>query len=335
MLEICPINELQERKENFKLMLPLDDLYPQDEALPWHFSWIDDGNVGGSSAPCERMNFKALSEHNVRLIVNLMERPVTFQRTVERCISCNTEQTIEYDMDLFDDVSRGSMNMLWLPVHDGSVPRLEQVQVFMKHTLDTIENGGKVLVHCQAGVGRTGVFLCLYLMIKYKIAPDEAIYRLRRVRPQSMQFNPNDWYSQPFFRYDPLLFRRNLVQERYIYWFFTTQLKPTFEDMESMSGSLDTLVDDDDKTECSIAETFTGFEMDEAGTELHRILSHLEEPLHVYETPTSDNMCSACHSVLSVGPCSISKGKHWPPSSAPVLKSNRFVKVVDPFAHLF
>ncbi len=47
-------------------------LYPKNEDLPWHFSWLSAGNlsqkngfdeeimIGGSSLPCERVNYPAM-----------------------------------------------------------------------------------------------------------------------------------------------------------------------------------------------------------------------------------------------------------------------------------
>ena len=46
--------------------------------------------------------------------------------------------------------------------------------------------GGKVLVHCKAGCGRSGM-VALRLMIESGEAPDEALERLRAVRPCAVE----------------------------------------------------------------------------------------------------------------------------------------------------
>jgi predicted protein tyrosine phosphatase len=175
-------------------------LFPTDPNLPWHTSWIDDGRIGGCSVPNERQNFPALYQGlplltpaGVKLIVNLMESPVSAVQAPE-CASCELTQ-VAYDESLFEDVrnpdfctNHESMKMLWIPVNDGSVPKYEQIATFLTHVNETIAANGKVMVHCQAGVGRTGTFLAIYLMAKHNLTANEAIAKLRHERPQSMQY---------------------------------------------------------------------------------------------------------------------------------------------------
>lgn len=50
--------------------------YPKDENLPWHTCFIDDGMIGGCSAPVKRYHWKAMRDAGVGLVVNLTERPI-------------------------------------------------------------------------------------------------------------------------------------------------------------------------------------------------------------------------------------------------------------------
>ncbi|KAI8622505.1 hypothetical protein BC830DRAFT_435709 [Chytriomyces sp. MP71] len=54
------------------------------------------------------------------------------------------------------DVTSG-MAVLFLPIPDGSVPRFEQLDIFLKEANTTIRAGKKVIVHCQAG--KVGIHL--------------------------------------------------------------------------------------------------------------------------------------------------------------------------------
>jgi hypothetical protein len=144
---VCPIDDrIKSRVDDSNV---IGELYPQDKDLPWHFSWIDDGSIGGSSAPAERQNYAAFARHNVKLVVNLMESPCC-ESSLPQCNQCDYENKVTYDDNLFTFAS-SDIHCLWLPVIDGTVPQAEQVSIFLKHAFETIKSGGKVVVHCQAG----------------------------------------------------------------------------------------------------------------------------------------------------------------------------------------
>lgn len=55
---------------------------------------------------------------------------------------------------------------LHLPIAEFGVPTLEQIEEFVRFARGKIEGGGKVLVHCWAGYGRTGTLVACYLVAK-------------------------------------------------------------------------------------------------------------------------------------------------------------------------
>jgi len=76
-----------------------------------------------------------------------------------------------------------------LPIVDFGVPcaafedRWPEVS---RAALHALQGGGRVLVHCRGGCGRSGM-VALRLMIEAGEAPDEALSRLRGVRPCAVE----------------------------------------------------------------------------------------------------------------------------------------------------
>ncbi len=79
------------------------------------------------------------------------------------------------------------------PVPDGGVPTMEQAQEFIRFVDRQIGEHRPVAVHCEAGLGRTGTMLAVYLISKGQ-SVESAIDRVRAVEksaiesPQQIQF---------------------------------------------------------------------------------------------------------------------------------------------------
>ena len=54
-----------------------------------------------------------------------------------------------------------------------------------------IRNGHNILVHCHAGISRSVSILIAYLMVVENLSFDEALFSIRKVRPEA---NPNDGF---------------------------------------------------------------------------------------------------------------------------------------------
>ena len=75
---------------------------------------------------------------------------------------------------------------LHLPVQDYGVPEGLAWPEVREQILSVLSDGGRVLVHCRGGCGRSGM-LILRLMIATGEAPDAALARLRAVRPCAVE----------------------------------------------------------------------------------------------------------------------------------------------------
>ncbi|MGQ9666767.1 MAG: protein-tyrosine phosphatase family protein [Anaerolineae bacterium] len=84
----------------------------------------------------------------------------------------------------FDDQAIGIAppRYLHLPVEDDAAPTIEQLLAGVRFIADEIARGGKVYVHCGAGVGRAATMAAAYL-VSTGLTPTEAWRRLQAVRP--------------------------------------------------------------------------------------------------------------------------------------------------------
>ncbi len=75
---------------------------------------------------------------------------------------------------------------LSLPIPDGGAPTMEQAIQFMQFVIEQRSMQRPVVVHCQAGIGRTGTMLAAYLITQGDDAKT-AINRVRAVRSGAIE----------------------------------------------------------------------------------------------------------------------------------------------------
>jgi atypical dual specificity phosphatase len=127
------------------------------------FTWIEPELLGACIYPQSDLELAELAGLGVTLIVNMHER-------------AHSELTLE----------RHGIRQLHLAVPDMAAPTPEQLELGVRAIEEVLINGGKVVVHCAVGLGRTGTLLsCLY--VKRGLAPDEAIAHVRSRRPGSVE----------------------------------------------------------------------------------------------------------------------------------------------------
>ena len=125
--------------------------------------WVASGVLGCAYPSTERA-LAALSESGVRLLVNLHERPHDPAR-----------------------LAHHGLREVHLPVKDFAAPSSCQIERGVGSILRTVAVGEAAAVHCGGGLGRTGTLLACYLASSEGIGAEEAIRRVRALRPGSVE----------------------------------------------------------------------------------------------------------------------------------------------------
>ncbi|MEN2974419.1 MAG: dual specificity protein phosphatase family protein [Candidatus Caldarchaeales archaeon] len=133
------------------------------EDSPHRFSWIDE-NVAGCGRPASFNQVKWVKERGITMIISLTE-----SRLPEEWIE---PLNIKY---------------LHIPIKDHTAPEPDTIKKIVEEVIKEVDSGGKVLVHCAAGLGRTGVILASYLLVKKRVPPEEGIRMVREMRPGSIE----------------------------------------------------------------------------------------------------------------------------------------------------
>lgn len=83
-----------------------------------------------------------------------------------------------------------------LPVVDFAAPENPQVLRFCQLVDQAEKDGEAVMVHCLAGIGRTGTFVAAYLMWREGLTARQALSRVRAIRREYVQSVPQEAYLE-------------------------------------------------------------------------------------------------------------------------------------------
>ncbi len=137
---------------------------------PTNFSWVINNKLAGSGTPMTSEQYQWLIKNNIKSIVTVREFPLPQQWIVD-----NEKEIIINDYK-------------FVYVKDYGVPTLEVLDNIVDYINIKITKEKKPLVvHCAAGKGRTGTILAAYLLKQDNISSQDAIKKIRRLRPGSIQ----------------------------------------------------------------------------------------------------------------------------------------------------
>ena len=129
---------------------------------PDNFSWIIEEKLAGSAIPTSKEEIDWIKQEGVKSIVTIREEPL-------------------------EDEWIKDVNYLHVHSNDMGIPEFSDLVNSVDFIHQRITNDEPVMVHCLAGLGRTGTILACYL-IKYEdMTADDAIGKIRRERHGSIQ----------------------------------------------------------------------------------------------------------------------------------------------------
>jgi len=134
---------------------------------PDKFSWLIENKLAGSGIPTSIEEVQWIIEQGVKSIVTIREEPL--------------------DDDWIKDV-----NYLHIMSNDMGVPEFDDIVYAVDFIHRRVTNNEPVMVHCLAGLGRTGTILACYLVKYQNMSADEAIQKVREERPGSIQSYPQE-----------------------------------------------------------------------------------------------------------------------------------------------
>ena len=146
---------------------------------PDKFSWLIENKLAGSGIPTSINEVEWVIEQGVKSIVTVREEPL-------------------------DDIWVKNVNYLHVLSNDMGVPEFNDLVYAVDFIHRRVTNNEPVLVHCLAGLGRTGTLLACYLIKYQKMSANEATEKVREERPGSIQSYPQE---EIIFRFEKFLKR--------------------------------------------------------------------------------------------------------------------------------
>jgi len=140
---------------------------PEPPALPTHFAWLLPEQLAGMGKP------------------GLMREP---ELDLEAIAHAGVTHLVSLTMQPFPAPALTGFGIAGrhFPIQDMGIPTVGGTIRLCSSIERAIKHGGRVAIHCHAGLGRTGTMLAAFLIYKGSDA-DSAIERVRDVNPQYIQ----------------------------------------------------------------------------------------------------------------------------------------------------
>jgi len=129
---------------------------------PTNFSWLIEEKLAGSGMPTSLDELNWILKQEVKSIVTMTENALP-----EKLVSV--------------------IGYLHVPTPNLTAPDMEKIDLAVDFIHVNITDNQAVMVHCAAGMGRAGTILACFLVKYEKYSSKEAIKKIRKERPGSIQ----------------------------------------------------------------------------------------------------------------------------------------------------
>ena len=129
---------------------------------PTNFGWLINNKLAGSGMPTSVAELEWVRKQGVKSIITMTENSLP-------------ESWIK------------DINYLHVPTEDLSAPDMDKIDQTVDFIQERIKNDEPIMVHCAAGIGRTGTILACYLIKYHNLSAKNAIEKVRNERPGSIQ----------------------------------------------------------------------------------------------------------------------------------------------------
>ena len=130
---------------------------------PATFTWIDQPLLAAMARPDSPEDLDWLRQQGIQVVLSLTEDPLRR-----------------------DWVNEAGLMAVHVPVEDMEAPTQEQLDKCISVIQRANDHNLGVVVHCSAGLGRTGVILACYFVSR-GLTAQNAISKVRRLRPGSIE----------------------------------------------------------------------------------------------------------------------------------------------------
>lgn len=108
-----------------------------------------------------------------------------FKKVLNFFMSNDVQLVVRLNSHLYDanEFTKRNIQHIDMIFEDGTCPTMEYVQKFIGAAECVINRGGKIAVHCKAGLGRTGCLIGAHLIYTHGFTANECIAYMRMIRP--------------------------------------------------------------------------------------------------------------------------------------------------------